>query len=59
MSIDKTTDSIKNSKRNALLDRIKKQNEAKAKRKETLKKAAEEKRKKRLEELEKRKKKKS
>jgi len=56
VSIDKTTDSIKNSKRNALLDRVKKQNEAKAKRKAALKKATEEKRKKRLEELEKRKK---
>ncbi len=55
-SIDKVKDSIKDSKRNALLDRIKKQNEAKAKRKEELKKANEEKRKKRLEELEKRKK---
>jgi len=52
----KSTDSIKKSKRAALLDRLEKQNAAKAKRKKELKKAAEEKRKKRLEELEKRKK---
>ena len=58
-SISKATvnvkDSIRNSKRAALLDRIKKQNEAKAKRKQELIKDKEEKRKKRLEELEKRK----
>jgi len=52
----KVTDSIRNSKRAALLDRLEKQNAAKAKRKQELKKAAEEKRKKRLEEIEKRKK---
>ncbi len=55
-SIDKTKDSIRDSKRTALLDRIEKQNAAKAKKKQELKKAAEEKRKKRLEEIEKRKK---
>lgn len=56
VSIEKEKDSLKNSKRAALLDKIKKQQEAKAKRREEIKKAAEEKRKKRLEEIEKRKK---
>ncbi len=56
VSVDKTKDSIRDSKRTALLDRIEKQNAAKAKKKQELKKAAEEKRKKRLEEIEKRKK---
>ncbi len=50
---------VKDAKREALLDKIKKQNEAKAKRKEELIKAKEEKRKKRIEELEKRKQEKS
>ncbi|MGB5363795.1 MAG: OmpH family outer membrane protein [Aureibaculum sp.] len=56
VSIEKEKDSLKNSKRAALLDKIKKQQEAKAKRREEIKKAAEEKRKQRLEEIEKRKK---
>jgi len=54
-AITNTKDSIKNSKRAALLDRLKKQQEAKAKLKAEQKKAAEEKRRKRLEEIEKRK----
>ncbi len=54
-TLTNTKDSIRVSKRAALLDRIEKQNAAKAKRKEELKKAAEEKRRKRLEEIEKRK----
>ena len=55
-TVKSVKDSIKNSKRAALLDRLKKQQEAKAKLKAEQKKAAEEKRKKRLEEIEKRKK---
>ncbi len=54
-SVKSVKDSIKNSKRAALLARLKRQKEAKDKLKKTQKKAAEEKRKKRLEELEKRK----
>jgi len=56
ISVNKAQDSIKDSKRAALLDRLKQQQEAKAKKREEIKKAAEEKRKKRLEEIEKRKK---
>jgi len=55
-TINTIKDSIKNNKRAALLDRLKKQQEAKAKIKAAQRKAAEEKRKKRLEEIEKRKK---
>jgi Skp family chaperone for outer membrane proteins len=54
ISTKKFKDSIKNSKRQALLDRIKKQKEAKAKKREEIKQAAADKRKKRLEEIEKR-----
>ena len=56
VSIGKVQDSIKTSKRAALLERLKQQQDAKAKKREGIKKAAEEKRKKRLEEIEKRKK---
>lgn len=55
-SVNNAIDSTKIKKRTALLNRIAKQNAAKAKRKRELKKAADEKRKKRLEEIEKRKK---
>lgn len=57
VSVQKSKDSIKNSKREALLKRLKEQQEAKAKKREEIKKAAEEKRKKRLEEIERRRKK--
>ncbi len=55
-AINTVKDSIKNNKRTALLERLKKQQEAKAKIRAEQKKAADEKRKKRLEEIEKRKK---
>jgi Skp family chaperone for outer membrane proteins len=55
-TINSVKDSIKNSKRAALLERLKRQQEAKAKLRAEQRKAAEEKRKKRLEEIEKRKK---
>ena len=57
VSIDKAQDSIKTSKRAALLERLKQQQDAKAQKREAIKKAANEKRKKRLEEIERRKKK--
>ena len=57
VSVNKSQDSIRTSKRAALLKRLKQQQDAKAKKREEIKKAADEKRKKRLEEIEKRKKK--
>jgi len=57
VSVNKSQDSIRASKRAALLERLKQQQDAKAKKREAIKKAADEKRKKRLEEIEKRRKK--
>lgn len=56
VSVNKSQDSIRASKRAALLERLKQQQDAKAKKREEIKKAADEKRKKRLEEIEKRRK---
>ena len=56
VSVNKAQDSIRESKRAALLERLKQQQDAKAKKREEIKKAADEKRKKRLEEIAKRKK---
>ena len=56
VSVKSAQDSIRESKRAALLERLKQQQDAKAKKREEIKKAADEKRKKRLEEIEKRKK---
>jgi len=56
VSVKKSQDSIRASKRAALLERLKQQQDAKAKKREEIKKAADEKRKKRLEEIEKRRK---
>ncbi len=56
VSVNKSQDSIRTSKRAALLKRLKQQQDAKAKKREEIKKAADEKRKKRLEEIEKRRK---
>ena len=56
VSVNKAQDSIRISKRAALLERLKQQQDAKAKKREEIKKAADEKRKKRLEEIEKRRK---
>ncbi|MDX5586485.1 MAG: OmpH family outer membrane protein [Aureibaculum sp.] len=56
VSVKKAQDSIRDSKRAALLERLKQQQDAKAKKREEIKKAADEKRKKRLEEIEKRRK---
>ena len=55
-SVNMAQDSIRESKRAALLERLKQQQDAKAKKRAEIKKAAYEKRKKRLEEIEKRKK---
>jgi Skp family chaperone for outer membrane proteins len=55
-SVTMAQDSIRKSKRAALLERLKQQQDAKAKKRAEIKKAADEKRKKRLEEIEKRKK---
>jgi len=55
-SVNMAQDSIRKSKRAALLERLKQQQDAKAKKRAEIKKAADEKRKKRLEEIEKRKK---
>ena len=55
-SVNMAQDSIRESKRAALLERLKQQQDAKAKKRAEIKKAADEKRKKRLEEIEKRKK---
>jgi Skp family chaperone for outer membrane proteins len=56
VSVKNAQDSIRESKRAALLERLKQQQDAKAKKREEIKKAADEKRKKRLEEIEKRRK---
>ena len=56
-SVNMAQDSIRKSKRAALLERLKQQQDAKAKKRAEIKKAADEKRKKRLEEIEKRRKK--